>query len=169
MARFHYYRNLNATDQRIYRQSDAVGAVQLTDPSRLQRLITPIEQSLRVENADGLEAACNLLTTALCDDLNVEYVSVAVEAARPASDTEDLYGLYEPGDASTYAAITVWMYTARLRKVVAFRTFLRTLLHEFCHHLDYELLGLEDSFHTQGFFERESSLFKQLLEPLGSE
>jgi len=47
--------------------------------------------------------------------------------------------------------------------VVAFRTFLRTLLHEFCHHLDYECYKLHDSFHTEGFYKRESSLLKQLL------
>jgi hypothetical protein len=39
----------------------------------------------------------------------------------------------------------------------------RTLLHECCHHLDFELLQLEDTFHTQGFFRRESSLVRQLL------
>ena len=55
------------------------------------------------------------------------------------------------------------MRTAQHKRVVAFRTFLRTLLHELCHHLDYELLKLEDSFHTEGFFKRESSLFKQLV------
>jgi hypothetical protein len=55
------------------------------------------------------------------------------------------------------------MRTAQHKRTVAFRTFLRTLLHELCHHLDYELLKLEDSFHTEGFFKRESSLFKQLV------
>jgi hypothetical protein len=34
------------------------------------------------------------------------------------------------------------MRTAAHKRVVAFRTFLRTLLHELCHHLDYEWLGL---------------------------
>jgi len=47
--------------------------------------------------------------------------------------------------------------------VVKFRTFLRTLLHELGHHLDYEMLGLPDSFHTEGFYKRESSLLRQLL------
>ena len=51
----------------------------------------------------------------------------------------------------------------RYKRVVAFRTFLRTLLHEACHHLDYTHLGLADSFHTEGFFKRESSLFYQLV------
>jgi len=35
-------------------------------------------------------------------------------------------------------------------------------MHEFCHHLDYELLKLPDSFHTQGFYQRESSLIGQI-------
>ena len=47
--------------------------------------------------------------------------------------------------------------------MVAFKTFLRTLLHEVCHHLDYMHLRLQDSFHTQSFFQRESSLFYQLV------
>jgi hypothetical protein len=47
--------------------------------------------------------------------------------------------------------------------VVRFRTFLRTLLHEVLHHLDVTLLGLDDSFHTEGFFKRESSLVRQLV------
>jgi hypothetical protein len=55
------------------------------------------------------------------------------------------------------------MRTARHGRVVAFRTFLRTLLHELCHHLDLEVLGLGESFHTEGFFRRESSLFRQLV------
>jgi hypothetical protein len=56
------------------------------------------------------------------------------------------------------------MRTAKKSDVVAFRTFLRTLLHELCHHLDYEFLELDDSFHTQGFFKRESSLFHQIID-----
>jgi hypothetical protein len=31
------------------------------------------------------------------------------------------------------------------------------------HHLDVTLLGLDDSFHTEGFFKRESSMVRQLL------
>ena len=61
------------------------------------------------------------------------------------------------------------MRTARHRRVVAFRTLLRTLLHEVGHHLDYEYLKLADSFHTEGFFRRESSLFHQLLPPADEE
>jgi len=65
--------------------------------------------------------------------------------------------------------ITLWMRTAQKKQVVAFRTFLRTFLHEVGHHLDYELLKLPETFHTEGFYKRESSLFRQLVveEPSG--
>jgi hypothetical protein len=39
----------------------------------------------------------------------------------------------------------------------------RARLHERCHHLDYELLRLPDSFHIHGFYGREPSLLRQLL------
>ncbi len=55
------------------------------------------------------------------------------------------------------------MRTAAREDVVSFRTFLRTLVHELGHHLDVVLLELAESFHTHGFFRRESSLVRQLL------
>jgi hypothetical protein len=55
------------------------------------------------------------------------------------------------------------MRTAKKEQVVKFRTFLRTLLHEVCHHLDYELYKLAETFHTEGFYARESALMRSLL------
>jgi hypothetical protein len=57
------------------------------------------------------------------------------------------------------------MRTASRKQVVAFRTFLRTLVHELCHHLDFTYLGLSETFHTEGFFKRESALMRQLVPP----
>jgi hypothetical protein len=59
--------------------------------------------------------------------------------------------------------MSLWMRTAKHKRIVAFRSFLRTFLHEFCHHLDYHLYNLPDSYHTEGFYKRESSLFHQLV------
>jgi hypothetical protein len=70
--------------------------------------------------------------------------------------------LYEPFDDGTPPLITVWMRTVARKQVVAFKTFVRTLLHELCHHLDYELLKLPETFHTEGFYKRESTLFAQI-------
>jgi len=44
------------------------------------------------------------------------------------------------------------------------------LLHEVCHHLDYMYLHLRESYHTDGFFQRESSLFRTIVQqPAGEE
>lgn len=79
------------------------------------------------------------------------------QASRPLSTSTD---------NNTVLTITVWMRTAQRKQVVAIRTFLRTLLHELCHHLDYKYLKLEDSFHTEGFYKRETSLFQQITQNL---
>jgi hypothetical protein len=55
------------------------------------------------------------------------------------------------------------MRTVQKKQVVAFKTFLRTLIHEVCHHLDYDLFAFEETFHTEGFYKRESTLVAALL------
>ncbi|MGH2399938.1 MAG: hypothetical protein ACRDF6_08835, partial [bacterium] len=73
-----------------------------------------------------------------------------------------LHGLYT-AERGKIPRIQLWMRTAKQKRVVAFRTYLRTMLHEVGHHIDYALLRLPDSFHTEGFYKRESSLFHQLM------
>jgi hypothetical protein len=54
------------------------------------------------------------------------------------------------------------MRTAQRHDVVKPRTFLRTLMHELGHYLDYALLKLGDSYHSRGFYQRESFLVRTL-------
>ena len=112
-----------------------------------------------------IQAAAGRLVIGITTALEVEPVDVRVLAVRPALRAAELHGLYTR-DHGRRPEIRVWMRTLAHKRVVAFRTFLRTLLHEVCHHLDYTLLALPESFHTQGFFNRESSLFKQLVPEL---
>jgi hypothetical protein len=93
----------------------------------------------------------------------VPALRLRVMAARPTDDYGELHGYYEPEDGETPARITAWMRTARRLQIVAFRSFLRTVCHEVCHHLDYELFALAETFHTEGFYKRESSLANALL------
>ena len=51
------------------------------------------------------------------------------------------------------------MRTAVRKQVTSFGTFLSTLCHEFCHHLDYARFGFSDSLHTRGFYERTAVLY----------
>lgn len=160
---FSYYSRLNAEQKRIYRQSDAIPSVALPNAIRLHPLITELASALKDENRLKTEEICGELAGGITADLHAPPVRVRVLAARPSASWGELHGLYVPAQRRTSAVITLWMRTAQRRRVVAFRSFLRTLLHEICHHLDYEFLKLEESYHTEGFYKRESSLFHQLV------
>ena len=110
-----------------------------------------------------MQRGCQRIIDALTAGYRVPPIRIRVLAQRPADDYGELHGLYEPEDARTPARISVWMRTARKRQVVAFKSFLRTVCHEVCHHLDYELFALEETFHTDGFYKRESSLANALI------
>ena len=158
-----YFARLSRANKAIYRQSDAIDRITLNDAASLRPLVRQLEKALALENRAGVEAAVRPLCDALITDVGAARLTIKVLATRPSHDWGELHGLYEPAEGRRRARLTVWMRTAQHKKVVAFRTFLRTLLHEICHHLDYEVLGLDDSFHTEGFFKRESSLFHQLI------
>ena len=161
---FDYYDSLSSREKAIYRRSDRVTEVRLADPSRLRSLVREVRAALADEKTRPVQAAMARLGAALTADLGAAPVKVKVLARRPTSRGEELHGIYER-EEGRQAQIQVWMRTAKHRRVVTFRTFLRTLLHELCHHIDYELLKLKDTFHTEGFFKRESSLMRILAPP----
>lgn len=160
---FAYYNRLTRAQQRIYQQSDKVSAIPLPQPASLSPLVEQVAEALKREDRQQTEAASQELVSALTNKLRVAPLQVEVLAKRPSRSWGELHGLYTPPEGRRPGRVTVWMRTAHHRRVVAFRTFLRTILHEVCHHLDQELLGLEETFHTQGFYKRESSLFHQLV------
>ncbi len=159
---FAYYQRLSAERQGIYRRSDAIHEVPLPAGPELEPLAACIREALAAERRGDVERAGQALLDALCAALAVPRLRLVVHAVRPSAHWGELHGLYEPLEGEP-ARVSVWMRTARHKRVVAFRTFLRTLLHELCHHLDYELYRLEETFHTEGFYKRESSLLKQVL------
>jgi len=158
---FAYYSKLSAAEKRIYRASDAITKVPLPDAVALRATVLELEEALAAEDRRSVERTAHRLANAICEQLGAPPVRVKVLAARPTGSYGELHGLYEPEPLP--AKLTVWMRTAAKRRVVAFRSFLRTVVHELLHHLDYEHFGLADSFHTEGFFQRESSVARQLL------
>lgn len=159
---FAYYGRLSRAQQAIYRKSDGVSEVRLPRAELLHPLVEDVASALASESREQTWQASDRLLRGLARELGVPPVQVEVLAARPHRRWGELHGLYtaEQGRAPK---IHLWMRTAKQRRVVAFRTYLRTLLHELGHHLDYTMLRLRDSFHTEGFYKRESSLFHQLV------
>jgi hypothetical protein len=158
---FPYYAKLSRKDKAIYRKSDAITGIEVPDPEALRPLAAQVDEALRAEDRRILQKATAGLANTILESLGVERVTLRVLAVRPSNADSELHGLYEHEEGKR-AVIRVWMRTATKGQVVKFRTFLRTMLHELCHHLDYLHLGLADSFHTEGFFRRESSLMRQL-------
>ena len=134
----------------------------LPKPDALWPFVGALRVALEADRREHVQAAARYLALGLVEMLQLPPVRVEVLAVRPTLRHAELHGLYTRGERGV-PKIQLWMRTAQKRRVVAFKTFLRTLLHELMHHLDYELLELPDSYHTEGFVKRESSLFHQLV------
>lgn len=167
---FAYYDRLPAASKRTYEKSDAIRRVEIP---RIEELIPgarAIEPALQAAARVEVERACQALVDGINARLAAPRVAVRVLERRPANSGGELHGLYEPDEVTGgIARISVWMRTAQRIQVVKFRTFLRTLVHEVCHHLDYEHYKLAETFHTEGFYARESAMVRELLgEPVSS-
>jgi hypothetical protein len=162
--RFNYYRNLSATNKRVYDASDRIERTPLPDAESLWPLMPRLKAALEADERPRVELISQKLAEGILKQLQVSPLNLRVLAVRPADGSGELHGLYEGVEGRMRTArISLWMRTAMKKKPVAFKSFLRTLLHELGHHLDYEHFKLADSFHTEGFYKRESSLFYQLL------
>ena len=157
---------LNRAQQVQYDRSNAVAAIPIRATPRLLRAIEVLEDSLRTDDRARTERIAQAICDEICGILRVPPLRVQVGDVRPHDQRGELHGLYVPTEQGKRDRISVWMKTAKRGQVVAYRTFLRTLLHEVCHHLDTHLLSLPSSFHTPGFYQRESSLFNQRMRQL---
>jgi len=163
-VRFAYYESLSAASRRTYRKSDAIARVPVPAVEELAPLARALEPALAGEDRRAVQRACQALADGLNARLATPAVRLHILERRPSNNAGELQGLYEPDEVTGgVARITLWMRTAHKEQVVKFRTFLRTLVHELCHHFDYELFKLPETFHTQGFYNRESVLVKELL------
>jgi hypothetical protein len=160
---FDYYKRLSAKRQSVYRQSDAITAVTLPDAESLRPAAATLVEALKSESRAAVQRLSQQVTDGIVGQLRVPPLRIQVLAVRPSDDWGELHGLYLPEEDGKTAKIQLWMRTAKHKRVVAFKSYLRTLLHEICHHLDYELYQFPETFHTEGFYSRESSLFHQLV------
>lgn len=160
---FDYYHRLSSKRQNIYRQSDAITEIRLPDPLPLQPAAQALQAALKAEDRSSVQRLSQSIAAGIVTQTRVPAIRIQVLAVRPSDDWGELHGLYLPEEDGKTAKIQLWMRTAKHKRVVAYKSFLRTLLHEICHHLDYELYRFPETFHTEGFYNRESSLLRQLV------
>ena len=141
-------------------KSDLLTSLPVPPDDRLREQAKSIASALEEGTAAGLQPVCAGFLSVAADFYGVERPGIRVLAARPLRVREggwasELFGDYSPETLQ----IRVWMRTAVRKQVTSFGTFLSTLCHEFCHHLDYHRFKFRDSWHTRGFYERTAALY----------
>ena len=165
--RLSFYRRLSKAQKREYDRSDAMRKIPIAVAPELGRAASAVVAAIERGKPPAVTAASNALVALLCAALErsqrVRIVppKVKVLRVRPRSAGGEYHGLYTRFEDGR-SEIRVWMFTAREKRVVKPRTYLRTLLHEVVHHLDITVFDLPSSLHTLGFHARESSLLYAL-------
>jgi hypothetical protein len=157
-----WYRRLPPALRRVAADSDRVPTLPLRAGPDLRQLVSTLPAVLATGRCADVESRAQRVADGICRALDVARVRVLVRERRPHDARGELHGLYTPAPPPDACEVTLWMFTAKRGQIVASRTFLRTLLHELCHHFDYTWLRLRESLHTQGFYQRESSLLAAL-------
>jgi hypothetical protein len=140
-------------------ESDRIKTLDLPCSGALTEITQRLELGMKSDNIRDVRSACTEFLAAASSFYEIAKCGVRVLAARPLRTREhgtfELFGDYAPDSM----LIRVWMRTAIRREVTSFGTFLSTLCHEFCHHLDFKRFGFVDSWHTRGFYERAGVLY----------
>jgi hypothetical protein len=142
-----------------FSESDRIKTLDLPRNGALTEIAQRLESAMKADKIRDVRSACTEFLATASDFYQVPTCGVRVLAARPLRTREhgtfELFGDYTPESV----LIRVWMRTAVRKEVTSFGTFLSTLCHEFCHHLDFKKLGFADSWHTRGFYERAAVLY----------
>lgn len=140
-------------------ESDRNRTLDLPRDGRLPSIARSIESAMRCETSLHVHRFCAQFLSAASEFYQVPNCAIRILAARPLRVRErgtfELFGDYDPETS----AIRIWMRTAVRKEITSFGTFLSTLCHEFCHHLDFQKFGFKDSWHTRGFYERAAVLY----------
>jgi len=146
-------------DRAEYLKSDRIATLHLPSHSTLPEIATGLESAMKTGATAQVRSACADFLSSAADFYRVPTCGIRVLSARPLRVREswatELFGDYQP----EAMLIRVWMRTAVRKEVTSFGTFLSTLCHEFCHHLDFQLFRFTDSWHTRGFYERTAELY----------
>lgn len=149
-------------DRAAFITSDRMRTLDLPASGALPLISEAIERAMKSDKPADFRRACAEFLRAAADFYDVPACDIRVLAARPLrvrrNCTTELFGDYHPDTM----LVRVWMRTAVRKEVTSFGTFLSTLCHEFCHHLDFKRFGFRNSWHTRGFYERTATLYHHM-------
>jgi hypothetical protein len=160
-----FFYRLPMRAQRCYLRSNSIDRFEFAPTPQAAAAVAALIRVLEAGEGAATGRAARAAAAEVCRLATVAPVHVEVRGVRPKNARGELHGLFYPYDPRrrTPPYIVLWMRTAERRDVVKPRTFVRTLMHELVHYFDYSVLHLDDSFHTLGFFKRESYLVRALM------
>jgi hypothetical protein len=147
------------SDLMSFGDSDRRRTIRLPDDNVLREVARSIETAMSSGATTNVHSACQEFIEITSHFYRVPQCSIRVLSARPLRVREnwasELFGDYTPDTMQ----IRVWTRTAIRKEITSFGSFLSTLCHEFCHHLDFQEFKFTDSWHTRGFYERAAALY----------
>src|ERR1035437_6961010 len=143
-----------------FTESDRLTGLELPGDDRLRLSAMLIESVMKDGTRAAVQHACAEFLLVAAEFYGVPKPDVRALASRPLRVREggwatELFGDY----SSTTGLIRIWTRTPVRKQVTSFGTFLSTLCHEFCHHLDCQRFGFRQSPHNRGFYERTAALY----------
>jgi hypothetical protein len=143
-----------------FAESDRLTGLELPGDERLRAAALDIESVMKTGTRTAVQNACAEFLLVATEFYGVPRPDVRALASRPLRVREggwatELFGDYSPSTG----VIRIWTRTAVRKQVTSFGTFLSTLCHEFCHHLDCQRFGFRQSPHTRGFYWRAAALY----------
>lgn len=147
-----------------YKKSELLREIILPPALPLIDLGGKLAVSLKEENKKEVQKIANEISAIVADTYYIDPAPVKILGVRPRKVTESSsYELFGDYDTET-SQIRLWMRTAVLKKPTSYGTFLSTLCHELCHHLDLAQLELPNSYHTRGFYDRIAKLYHHIAD-----
>lgn len=153
---------MKETTDKNYKKSNNIEVVKLNKFSKVEY------NKLLNSTTEKRQANAQNLIDYLCDKFKMKRIKVTIlDQKRPKNGLATKHGFIRVTATKTdreYVRGHIYIYnlTAVRGEIVSIKEFINTLLHEFIHAYDYEVLKLEKSIHSAGFYKRISDLDNKL-------
>lgn len=99
----------------------------------------------------------------LCGKMNIPNVELVVlDKNRKKNNNKEIHGFYVKSGRKDLSKIVIYNRTAVRGNIISINQYIDTLLHEFMHHYDFNVIKLSESLHTSAFYNRINDLKNKL-------
>jgi hypothetical protein len=156
-------KTFSRAEQKAYEISNRLLSVDFKVTPSMKRKVDDLAIWLSAGDKSKVRGATQAVIELLCAAARVPAARLSLVDRAPGEFRGDKLVVKLHGVCGPDGRITMAYRTAVRRKVIAFKTYLNTLVHEFMHHYDHQRLRLDASFHTRGFYQRVRDLLVQLV------